>query len=366
MSRGPSPGPDAYAVSGVQASPTESGLSALLGWVRRTREFRQGLGEAREDVGYFANVIDIGHGLGLAITTDGVGTKLLIAQMAGRYDTIGIDCVAMNVNDIICVGATPLSLVDCLSVEESSPEMLDQIGKGLYEGARQAQVNIVGGELAQVRDMVRGYKPGLGFDLTATCVGTVPLDEINTGGDVRAGDIVVGLRSSGLHSNGYSLVRKVLFDSEYTLDDRPAEIGRSLADELLEPTRIYVPQAAALREWGVRPKALANITGDGLLNLSRVSAEVGFVLDMLPEPHPIFRLVQEAGGVSDAEMYRVFNMGIGFCVVLAPELADPALQALAESGAEALIIGHAVEDAARGIRLPEQGLIGQDGAFRPI
>ena len=176
-----SPGELTYSEAGVDSVAKESGLRALLASVNRTRQFRKGIGEAKLEIGYFANVVDIGHGDGLAITTDTVGTKALIAQMVGRYDNIGIDCVAINVNDILCVGAEPIAMVDCITLEEPRIEMLDGIGKGLHKGAEIARISIVGGELAQVRDMVKGHQPGFGFDLAGTCVGIVSLDKIIEG-----------------------------------------------------------------------------------------------------------------------------------------------------------------------------------------
>ena len=355
-----------YPAAGVDSAAEEQGLHALLQWVNKTHRFRKGLGQARIDIGYFASVIDIGHGMGLAITTDGVGTKLLVAQMVGKYDTVGIDCVAMNVNDLICVGATPLSMVDCLTIEEARPDVLEQIGKGLYEGAQRAHVNIVGGEIAQARDMVKGYRPGLGFDLTGTCVGTVPLEAINIGQDVREGDIVIGLRSTGVHSNGLTLARKALFEAaEMPIGQRVPDLGRSLGEELLEPTAIYVDEASALQSAGVTPKALANITGDGLLNLGRVAAPVGYVLDSLPEAHPIFHLIQRAGNVPLAEMFRVFNMGVGFCVVVGPQDVDRALHALRQPGLSTPhVLGHAVADREKRVRVPRYRLVGSEGVFR--
>ena len=354
-----------YEPAGVKSSQEETGLKALLEWVSRTERFRSGAGSSALSIGYFSNVIDLGGDLGLAITTDGVGTKVLIAQMLSKYDTIGIDCIAMNVNDLICVGATPLSLVDYLAVEVASPELLSEIGKGLYEGARLARITIVGGELAQLRDVIRGEREGTGFDLAATCVGTVPLTQVNTGADIAPGDVVLGLRSSGMHSNGFTLARRILLElGGLSLDKSAGELGRTLGGELLEPTRIYVPEARALQESEIRPKALANITGDGLLNLARVQAPVGFILDQLPEPHSIFKLIQAAGSVSDTEMFKVFNMGIGFCVVVDPADVVEAIRVIeGSSGVQVDIIGHAVEDPRRTIVLPEHGLVSSGSAF---
>src|SRR6266496_6397830 len=148
-----------------QDQPPAAALNGLLNWVNRSLAFRTGVGASRLPIGYFANVVDLGNGQGLAISTDGVGTKLLVAQLMDRYDTVGIDCVAMNVNDVLCVGAEPLSLVDYIAVEEPAPRLLEELGKGLFEGARRANVTIVGGELAQVPEVVKGVRPGYAFEL---------------------------------------------------------------------------------------------------------------------------------------------------------------------------------------------------------
>ena len=354
-----------YSAAGVDAEAKDAGLKALLRSVDKTRGFRKGAGEARLDIGYFANVIDIGHGQGLAITTDTVGTKALVAQMVGRYDTIGIDCVAINVNDLLCVGAEPIAMVDCISLEEAGTELLEGIGKGLYEGAKRAKISIVGGELAQVRDMVKGYRPGLGFDLAGTCVGLVPLDGLIVGESIVEGDAVLGLRSSGIHCNGLSLARKALLENgRYASGQMLPELGRTLGEELLEPTRIYVSEVMGLLGSGVRVKALAHITGDGgLLNLTRTASDVGYVIERMPEPQTIFSLIQEAGNVSDAEMFRVYNMGIGFCVVVAATDADRAMEALRSEDGECHVLGYAVADARRRVRIEPYRLVGENGRY---
>lgn len=348
---------------------TELGLEALLKWVRRTEAFREKkpAGRSLLDVGFFASVIDLGHGLGLAICTDGVGTKVLIAELAGRYDTIGIDCVAMNVNDLICVGAEPVSMVDYIAIERATPKVLEEIGRGLHEGARQAGINIVGGEIAQIAEMIRGSAPGTGLDIAGMCVGLVPVDRILLGQDVVPGDVILGLRSSGIHSNGLTLARRALLEeARLPLDD--ARLGRPLVDELLEPTRIYVPEVRALLERGLPVKALAHVTSDGLLNLARIAPEherVGFSIDDLPEAQPIFQLIQQAGGISDAEMYRVFNMGVGFCVIVPHDrpAVDEITAVIRDHGVEVSEIGRVVEDARRRVFIREKRLVGEGDSF---
>src|SRR5437899_2258102 len=184
--------PLSYRATGVLDN-THLGLSALLGWVNRTKDFRPAgrPGHSALDVGYFASVVDIGNGLGLALCTDGVGSKVLIAEMLQRYDTIGIDCVAMNVNDAICVGAEPISFLDYIAIERATPSMLEKIAEGLYRGAELAGVTIVGGEISQIPDIIKGRAPGQGVDLVGMCAGIVPLDRIILGKEVTPGDIIV-------------------------------------------------------------------------------------------------------------------------------------------------------------------------------
>ena len=337
---------------------TQPALGGLLGWVQQTLDFRSGVGAARLPLGHFANVVDLGGGRGLAISTDGVGTKLLVAQLLDRYDTVGIDCVAMNVNDVLCVGAEPLALVDYLAVEASDQRVLEAIGRGLHEGARQAGVVIVGGELAQVPEIVRGARDGAGFDLAATCIGLVPLDGVIDGGRLEPGDVLLGLPSSGLHSNGFTLARRVLLGTGgYRLGQHVPELGRSLGEELLEPTAIYVREVLEVLRAGLDVRALAHVTGDGLLNLARVRASVGYVLDTLPQPLPIFGLIQHLGRLSDEEMYRTFNMGLGFCLAVPPAQVEQALALLRGRHPSALRLGSAVADPRRRVVIEPKSII---------
>ena len=275
---------------------TQLGLGALLGWVNATAAFRSaGAGRRVVDVGFFASVVAITDTLGLALCTDGVGSKVLVAEMLRRYDTIGIDCVAMNVNDAICVGAEPISFLDYIAVERATPEILEQIARGLYAGAERAGVSIVGGEISQIPEIIKGHEPGAGLDLVGMCAAIVPLDRIILGEQVAPGDVIVGVRSSGIHSNGFTLARKVLFEiGGLRANQSVPELGGTVGEELLRPTDIYVrPVMELLNTQRVPIRALVNITGDGLLNLARIKAAVSFTLDNLPEPQPIFRLIQE-------------------------------------------------------------------------
>ena len=347
-----------YKEAGIDIAEADAGLRNIVARIAATWP-KSGLGAVQLPIGYFANVIDIG-GVGLALCTDGVGSKAIVAQMAGKYDTVGIDCVAMNVNDLICVGARPLSMVDYIAIDKADAGVLDALAVGLAEGARQAGVSISGGEISQLPDMVRG------FDLVGTAVGTVALDRIVVGRNIAPGDAVIGLASNGVHSNGFTLARRAFFRrAGVDVDHLFPELGIPLGAELLRPTFIYVPEILELLERVPAVKALVHITGDGLLNLPRVAAEIGFVLDDLPSPPPIFELIERHAGVARAEMFEVYNMGIGFCVVLAPSDADAALAILARHGRQARVIGRAVADPGKSVHLPQHGLVGRGKRFRP-
>jgi phosphoribosylformylglycinamidine cyclo-ligase len=315
---------DAYAAAGVDIDESDRAVSALVGVLKGIEVPSR----AVDLPGHFASVLRLTDELGIAFATDGVGSKLIVAEQTGRIDTVGIDCVAMNVNDVICVGAEPIALVDYIAVEQADPDQLAQIARGLAAGAQAAGVEIPGGEVAVLPELIRGHPSPHGFDLCASVIGTVRLDEIVTGDEVAPGDALVGLPSSGLHSNGYTLARRALSSLAY--DDTPPELGgQSVADVLLEPTVIYVRAVLELLRSDIPVHGLAHITGGGTDNLDRLRADVLYdVADPLPVP-PVFGLVQRLGGVSDAEMRRVFNMGCGFVCVVPEGDADAAAELLA-------------------------------------
>ena len=353
-----------YAGAGVDSAMEERGMKGLLKWVRKTYGFPGERARLMVEVGYFASVIDIGGKMGLAMTTDGVGTKILVAQQMNKYDTVGIDCVAMNVNDLISVGARPIAMLDYLAVQKPAHRLLEEVGKGLYLGARQAGISIPGGEVAQLREMLKGKRRNYAFDLAGMGLGFVPMDRVIVGQDIEPGDVVVGLRSSGIHSNGLTLARRVFFDRMgYSVDTYLPELRRIVGEELLEPTRIYVPEVMEMLEADLRIKALINITGDGFFNLVRVNAPVGYVIEHLPPPPPIFPLMKTLGKLSDEEMFKVFNMGVGFCIVCHKEDADKVVQIARHHKSEACILGHTVEDKERTIKLIPKRLIGKSGEF---
>jgi len=315
---------DAYARAGVDVGAADLAIGALVGVLRTIETGRPS--RVVPLPGHYAAVLEVAPNLGIAVGTDGVGSKLIVAERTGRYDTVGIDCVAMNVNDVICVGAEPIAVLDYLAVEQTDPDVFAAIARGLKAGAEQAGVEIPGGEVAVLPELIRGHPSPTGFDLTAACFGTVALDAIVTGAACAPGDALIGLPSSGLHSNGYTLARRVL--EPLGLDTRPAVLGgATVADVLLEPTVIYVRAILDLLRSDLPVHGLAHITGGGLANLRRLSDSVGWAIES-PLPVPaVFALIREEGGVPEAELWDVFNMGCGFVVVV-PEAAAAEATAL--------------------------------------
>jgi phosphoribosylformylglycinamidine cyclo-ligase len=324
---------DAYARAGVDQGAADS---AVAGLVRALGAIKLGRPSAQVPLpGHYASVIRIDERTGIALSTDGVGTKLLVAEELGRFDTVGIDCVAMNVNDVICVGAEPLAMLDYIAIEKADPAVCEEIGVGLARGAELAGIEIPGGELAQLGDLVRGV------DVSGACFGTIALDAIVDGSTVAPGDVVIGLPSSGLHSNGYTLARSAL--AGIGLDEDPeGRLDRPLGEALLEPTEIYVKPVVELLRSAVDVRGLAHITSGGTGNLLRLAAEVGYEIDS-PLPVPaIFGLIAERGDVSDEEMHEVFNMGCGFCVVVPAGDEAAALALLRAHYPAAARIGRAI------------------------
>jgi phosphoribosylformylglycinamidine cyclo-ligase len=314
---------DAYAEAGVSQRDADSAVEAL---VRSLKLIETGKPSRVVPLpGHYASVLRVEGNLAIAIGTDGVGTKMIVAERLGRFETIGIDCVAMNVNDVICVGAEPLAMVDFILCKRADPDICGQIGVGLRRGAELAGIEIPGGEIAQVGDVVSGWELG------GTAIGIVDTNEIVDGGRIEAGDALIGLPSSGLHSNGYTLARSALDD--LSLDDD--RLGRPLGEILLEPTEIYVRAVRDLLGSSADIRGLAHITGDGLNNLRRLAAPVGYEIDdPLPVP-PIFGLIAELGEVPEDEMHEV-------CVVAERDV-DDAVEMLRGHYPDAKRIGSATE-----------------------
>ncbi len=319
-----------YAGAGVDIDRKSDSIAAL---VKNLAFRRKGLGEPMNLEGHFTGLIDFGD-LALTLCTDGVGTKLMVADELQKWDTIGIDCVAMNVNDTICVGAEPVAFVDYLAIDKPDSEITSQVGKGLEAGARMSNMTIVGGEIAVLPEIVTG------FDLAGTCLGMVEKKRIVTGENIRPGDALIALGGTGVHSNGLTLARKIVEANGLGMKSMVKGLGRSIGMELLEPTAIYVKQVLALME-GCEVKGMANITGGGLRNLLRLKKGVGFEVSDPIEPNPVFDVLQELGDVTDQEMYQTFNMGMGFALVVPEHQASEAVESAGEG---ARIAGHAVKE----------------------
>ncbi len=332
----------AYSRAGVDQDLADLAVSALV------KALKPASGSKSRQVlrsGHFANVMRLDSQLGIALSADGVGTKILIAEELKRYDTIGIDCIAMNVNDVLCVGAEPIAMLDYLAVNAADPVREEQIGIGLRKGAELAGIEIPGGELAQLGEVVNG------FDLAGACFGSVPLDSILTGTAIQVGDSVIGLPSTGLHANGYTLARRAL-EGISLGEDPEGRFGESLGDVLMRPTEIYVKPVLELLHSGIAVRGLAHITSLGFENLLRLEAPVSYEIDTpLPVP-PIFHLIQERGSVSNEEMRQVFNLGCGFCCVVASDAEEEALSSLRRHYPDARRIGQVVEGEAE-VRYPQ-------------
>ncbi|MGA1820761.1 MAG: phosphoribosylformylglycinamidine cyclo-ligase [Thermoplasmatota archaeon] len=340
-----------YADSGVDIVEEGKAIRSLVSALKFRRE---GFG-ALADLGpHFTGIVDFGEHY-LSLCTDGVGSKLMIAEELQKWDTVGIDCMAMNVNDVICIGAEPIAFVDYIATVDPDPDILHEIGIGLNEGARQSNLTIIGGETASLPDIVNG------LDLAGTCLGFVRKEDLIKGSDVAQGDVIIGLPSSGLHSNGFSLVRKVIRDNDISFISPLAEIiGRKewksrsrypdhmaeverwaevegatvIGELLLVPTRIYVKNVLeVIRKLPAGTvHGMANITGGGFRNISRLNPHVRYHIDGPPDVPPIFRLLQVLGSIEEREMYQTFNMGLGFVIIVSPDVEEEALEVLGETG----------------------------------
>lgn len=331
-----------YEKAGVDRDKIRTAHSTIAELIQRTYKVRKGeFGEVLAGFGHYASLIDIGEERALALHSDGCGSKVIVAQLMNRFSTIGIDCVAMCVNDLVCLGAEPTTLIDYLALERPDEAMVNEIMVGLVEAAERTRTTIIGGETAVMPDVIKGAVPGRGFDLAAFCLGWVRKDRIVWGDRLEPDDVILGLRSSGIHSNGLSLARKVLLDeAKLDLKKKPQELQRTLGEELLEPTTIYQEAVIhAIENSDVH--AVAHITGGAFTKLKRFESysKVGFHLDKMPEPHPIFRLIKKLGRITDEEMYRTFNMGIGLCIMTPKKHVVEVTESCEASGFETYDIG---------------------------
>jgi phosphoribosylformylglycinamidine cyclo-ligase len=281
---------------------------ATIGKIIESTHKLQSKAKVVHGFGHYAGITELPGKMMLAIHTDGVGTKVLIANKMKKYDTVGIDCIAMNVNDIICIGATPISFVDYIAANKNDQKIFKKIVEGLVKGAKKAGVPIVGGETAIMPDLFAGN--GFSFDLAGMVVGFLSKKQMVLGKSIKKGDVIIGAKSSGLHSNGYTLARKALL-SKYSLKSKIKGIG-VLGNALLTPTEIYVkPVLEIIQKCNVH--GLAHITGGSFTKLLRLRS-IGYEIDALPKIPPIMGLIEEQG-VKPEEMYKTFNMGIGFCLI---------------------------------------------------
>lgn len=332
---------EAYKRAGVSLEAGYEAVERMKSHVNRTK--RSGV---MGSLGGFGGMFDLST-LGLeepvlVSGTDGVGTKLMLAFMLDRHDTIGVDAVAMCVNDIVVQGAEPLYFLDYIACGKAVPERLEAIVKGVADGCEQAGCALVGGETAEMPGMYSEDE----YDLAGFAVGAVEKKKVITGEKIQAGDVVIGLSSSGLHSNGFSLVRKIfLQDHGFSLNDQIGELGKTLGEELLTPTKIYVKSLlACLRQQTVH--GMAHITGGGFYeNIPRMLPEgVGIEIEngSWPIP-PVFELLKNYGELTDRELFSTFNMGIGMVVVVPENESEKVLSLLKEHGESAYVIGHVKE-----------------------
>ncbi len=329
-----------YAKAGVDIDRKSSSISAL---VEHLKYRRKGLGKPIDLPGHFTGLVDFGD-YALTLCTDGVGTKLLVADELKKWDTVGIDCIAMNVNDTICVGSEPIAFVDYIAIDRPDERVTSEVGKGLEAGAAMSNMTIVGGEIAVLPELVKG------FDLAGTCLGMVRKSRIITGAKISPGDALIGLPSSGIHSNGLTLARKIVARNGIGYREKVKGLRRSIGLELLEPTSIYVKQVLRLIE-RYEVRGMANITGGGLRNLTRLKKGIGFEIEEPLKPNAVFNVLQRLGNVSDKEMYQTFNMGMGYCLVVPEKESERAVKS---AGKGARIVGHAVKSDC--IKVPSLGL----------
>ncbi|PIW32457.1 MAG: phosphoribosylformylglycinamidine cyclo-ligase [Nitrosopumilales archaeon CG15_BIG_FIL_POST_REV_8_21_14_020_37_12] len=297
-----------YKKAGVDISKIKKSQVAIGKLIQSTHKFQK-MAKITHGFGHYAGIVEIPGGELLATHTDGVGTKVVIANMMKKYDTIGIDCVAMNVNDIICIGATPISFVDYIAANKNDQIIFKKIVEGLVKGAKKSAVPIVGGETAIMPDVIEGN--GFAFDLAGMVVGILTKKDMILGNKIKQGDVIVGAKSSGVHSNGYSLARKALL-TKYSVKDKVKGVG-VIGDALLTPTEIYVKPVLEIIQ-KCKVNGLAHITGGAFTKLTRLK-KIGYNIDTLPKIPPIMGLIEEQG-VKQDEMYKTFNMGIGFCAIV--------------------------------------------------
>ncbi|MCJ7571125.1 MAG: phosphoribosylformylglycinamidine cyclo-ligase [Candidatus Thermoplasmatota archaeon] len=308
-----------YADSGVDILKENEAIKQIISSFKTKRKDKIG----KPMGGHYAGMIEFGENA-LVLCTDGVGSKVLIAHELKKYDTVGIDCIAMNVNDAICVGAEPLAFADYLAINDPKPEITNEIGKGLEKGAALSNISIISGETASLPEIING------FDLAGTCLAYVKKDRIVLGEKIKPGDVIIGLSSTGIHSNGYSLARRVVTENNFSYREAfPGDIypGKTIGEIYLKPTQIYVKETVTLLK-KINVHGIAHITGSGLRKLKRINKNVKFVIDDPFEPQPVFKFIQKYGNIDDCEMYQTFNMGMGLVIIVSKEDVNESLKIL--------------------------------------
>ena len=331
-----------YKSAGVDVEAGYKAVELMKGHVKST--FRP---EVLTDIGGFGGLFSIAKAKDmeepvLVSGTDGVGTKLKIAFLMDKHDTIGIDAVAMCVNDVVCSGAEPLFFLDYIACGKNEPEKIAEIVSGVAEGCRQSNCSLIGGETAEMP----GFYPVDEYDLAGFTVGIMDKAKSVDGSKIADGDVLIGIASSGVHSNGFSLVRKVFEMTKESLDTYYDELGKTLGEALIEPTRIYVKALKNVKNAGVRIKGCSHITGGGFFeNVPRMLPEnVRAIIKKESYPVPaLFDLIQKNGNIEEHMMYNTFNMGLGMVIAVNPEDVETTMKAIEEAGDKCYVVGNIVE-----------------------
>jgi len=337
-----------YAEAGVDIDASRRAISSLGEWLDKTLSFRKE--NVFSDVrGHYSGLYRLGGGQVLSMSTDGVGTKLVVAEDMNKFDTVGIDLLGVLANDIVSVGSVPVAMVDYIGLERPDPMMLREIGKGIYEGCRQAKVAVLGGETATIPDLIKG------FDLAGAIVGLSSEEDLVLGSDIADGDVVMGIESHGIHANGYTLARKAFFTwNDYSLHDPlPTDQSTTIGEALLVPTVIYVEVVLDILAQ-IRPHGLAHISGGGVTKMRRLKKGIGYLIDSPLPSHPIFDAVRKLAKVPWPEMYRTFNMGMGFAIIVDPGDRETVKETCAKHGLRAEAVGTTGKDPEERIRIRAQ------------
>ena len=317
--------PQSYVDSGVDIYSEHADIARIGEWVKES--FAYGSYKVMTEFGHYANLVKVNESQALALKVDGVGSIVLIAELVQNYDTIGIDCVAMNINDLLCMGITPIGFADYLAVNGSLGVIAGEIAKGMVEGCKLAHIPLLGGEFATLPDIISGIRPPF-FDLAGCALGQIDPKNLITGKDIKVGDIIFGIPSNGLHSNGFTLVRKLVL-AHHSLDSQ-FDDKCTWAEELLRPTRIYLDEILGLIKL-VQIKGIAHITGGAFTKLKRLT-KLGFMLEKFPPLPNIMKQLQQMGNLSNQEMAQTFNLGIGMIIVVSSDQSGKVAEYLSQYG----------------------------------